>query len=101
MALAPKLALEEHALASKSRSATDVNNLPAAGPVRVVLVDDDDAVRNALRRVLEHRGYQVVACRSGAEALQQIALGGYEAMVSDVRMPGMNGLKLLRAVPEH
>lgn len=68
---------------------------------KVLLVDDDAAVRNALRRVLEHRGYNVFACSSGAEALEQLANGDYDAMVSDVRMPGMSGLKLLRAVREH
>ncbi|MEI9935960.1 MAG: EAL domain-containing response regulator [Pseudomonadota bacterium] len=68
---------------------------------KVLLVDDDDAVRNALRRVLEHRGYRVFTCSSGAEALEHLAAGGYDAMVSDVRMPGMSGLKLLRAVREH
>ncbi|HEX3853501.1 MAG TPA: EAL domain-containing response regulator [Polyangiaceae bacterium] len=68
---------------------------------RVLLVDDDEAVRNALRRVLEHRGYTVVSCGSGSEALEQLASGGYDAMVSDVRMPGMSGLRLLRCVREH
>ena len=68
---------------------------------KVLLVDDDSAVRNALRRVLEHRGYRVFACSSGGEALDQLAHGEYDAMVSDVRMPGMSGLKLLRAVREH
>jgi DNA-binding NtrC family response regulator len=67
----------------------------------VLVVDDDDAVRNALRRVLEHRGYQVVVSSSGGEALSRLAAGGYDAMVSDVRMPGMSGLDLLRAVREH
>jgi EAL domain-containing protein (putative c-di-GMP-specific phosphodiesterase class I)/CheY-like chemotaxis protein len=68
---------------------------------RVLLVDDDTAVRNALRRVLEHRGYRVVSCSSGGEALERLAGGGYDALVSDVRMPGMSGLGLLRAVREH
>lgn len=69
-------------------------------PARVLLVDDDHAVRNALRRVLEHRGYSVVSCSSGREALQRLASGGFDAMVSDVLMPGMGGLALLRAVRE-
>jgi EAL domain-containing protein (putative c-di-GMP-specific phosphodiesterase class I) len=68
---------------------------------KVLLVDDDTAVRNALRRVLERRGYRVFACSSGNEALEHLAVGGYDAMVSDVRMPGMSGLTLLRAVREH
>jgi EAL domain-containing protein (putative c-di-GMP-specific phosphodiesterase class I) len=73
----------------------------AATPTKVLLVDDDDAVRNAFSRVLQSRGYQVFPCRSGSEALERLSAGGYDAMVSDVRMPGMSGLKLLRAVREH
>ena len=84
---------------SGPRAAVDLRRLHAE--TKVLLVDDDDAVRNAIRRVLERRGYQVFACSSGAEALEHLALGGYDAMVSDVRMPGMSGLKLLRAVREH
>ena len=73
----------------------------AHSETKVLLVDDDDALRNALRRVLENRGYRVVAFSGGSEALAQVAAGGYDAMVSDVRMPGMSGLELLRAVREH
>jgi EAL domain-containing protein (putative c-di-GMP-specific phosphodiesterase class I) len=79
----------------------DARALSAATKTKVLLVDDDDAVRNAFRRVLESRGFQVFACQSGSEALERLASGGYDAMVSDVRMPGMSGLKLLRAVREH
>ena len=101
MAPAMKVALAERAPAPERGSAIDANKLRVASQTKVLLVDDDDAVRNALRRVLENRGYRVVACGSGSEALEQIAAGGYDAMVSDVRMPGMSGLKLLRAVREH
>ncbi|HEY3666039.1 MAG TPA: EAL domain-containing response regulator [Polyangiaceae bacterium] len=65
---------------------------------RVLLVDDDSAVRNALRRVLERRGYDVVTASSGVEALERLAAGGFDVLISDVRMPGMTGLGLLRAV---
>lgn len=71
-----------------------------ATSIRVLVVDDDDAVRNALRRVLQHRGYQVVASSSAADALSRLAADGFDTMVSDVRMPGMSGLGLLRAVRE-
>ena len=81
---------------SGPRASVDIRKLHSE--INVLLVDDDDAVRNVLRRVLEHRGYRVFTCSSGAEALEQVAAGGYDAMVSDVRMPGMSGLKLLRAV---
>ena len=79
----------------------DARALSAATKTKVLLVDDDDAVRNAFRRVLESRGYLVFPCRSGNEALERLSSGSFDAMVSDVRMPGMSGVKLLRAVREH
>jgi EAL domain-containing protein (putative c-di-GMP-specific phosphodiesterase class I) len=94
-------ALASAALSSAWGSATDLEARSAAAQTRVLLVDDDAAVRNALRRVLEHRGYRVISCSGGAEALERLAGGGYDAMVSDVRMPGMSGLSLLRAVREY
>lgn len=93
------MATAAQASISEARNSIDV--LPLHSETKVLLVDDDAAVRNALRRVLERRGYQVFACSSGTEALELLAAGGYDAMVSDVRMPGMSGLKLLRAVREH
>jgi len=92
------MAAERFASPGRS-SSVDVRTLHSE--TKVLLVDDDAAVRNALRRVLEHRGYRVFPCSSGGEALEQLANGGFDAMVSDVRMPGMSGLKLLRAVREH
>ncbi|HYP76360.1 MAG TPA: EAL domain-containing response regulator [Polyangiaceae bacterium] len=86
---------------AESAPDASVDALHLHSVTKVLLVDDDAAVRNALRRVLERRGYRVFACSSGSEALEHLALGGYDAMVSDVRMPGMSGLKLLRAVREH
>ncbi len=86
---------------SERLSPTDLGARAGAVETRVLLVDDDDAVRNVLRRVLENRGYNVVSCSSGSEALAELARGSYDAMVSDVRMPGMSGLFLLRSVREH
>lgn len=68
---------------------------------RILLVDDDTAVLNATRRVLERAGHLVVACSSGDEALVRLADEAFDVMVSDIQMPGTTGLKLLRAVREH
>jgi EAL domain-containing protein (putative c-di-GMP-specific phosphodiesterase class I) len=100
-ALRSEVTISERVGSPTLGSVVDAQRLTAATETKVLLVDDEDAVRNALRRILETRGYRVVACSSGSEALAKLALGGYDAMVSDVRMPGMNGLKLLRAVREH
>jgi EAL domain-containing protein (putative c-di-GMP-specific phosphodiesterase class I) len=96
-----EVAITERGASPRPGFVLDAKRLAATSETKVLLVDDDSAVRNALRRILETRGYRVLACANGGEALEQLALGGFDAMVSDVRMPGMNGLKLLRAVREH
>ncbi len=67
----------------------------------ILVVDDDAAVLKVTRRRLERQGHRVVACSSGREALEKLTRETFDAMVSDVRMPGMNGMELLRAVREH
>jgi EAL domain-containing protein (putative c-di-GMP-specific phosphodiesterase class I)/CheY-like chemotaxis protein len=75
--------------------------LSALPETRILLVDDDSAVRRVTQRCLERAGYQVAACSSGADALSTLARGAFDAMVSDVQMPGMTGVRLLRAIREH
>jgi two-component system response regulator AtoC len=65
---------------------------------RVLVVDDEAAVRFTLQEVLVERGHEVVACASGREALAQ--LDGVDAVVTDLTMPGMDGLALLAAIRE-
>jgi EAL domain-containing protein (putative c-di-GMP-specific phosphodiesterase class I) len=64
----------------------------------VLIVDDDRAVLKMTRKVLMRRGYRVVACSNGDEALLWLGRETFDCMVSDVQMPGINGLRLLRAV---
>ncbi|HTA89363.1 MAG TPA: EAL domain-containing protein [Polyangiaceae bacterium] len=73
----------------------------AALKKRVLLVDDDPKLLAATQRVLEGAGHHVVPCESGDAALAVLGAGAFDVMVSDVQMPGMTGLKLLRAVREH
>ena len=72
-----------------------VNPEPATGPTKVLVVDDEEGIRNALDRFLSRLGYQVVQASDGAEALVQQATARPEAMLSDIRMPGMAGVELV------
>jgi len=67
---------------------------------RVLVVDDDPALLEALPETirLRMRGTAVETCASAAPALQQIADVDYDAIVSDIKMPGMDGLALLAQV---
>ncbi len=66
---------------------------------RVLIVDDDPAVRNLVRAILEDLKYEVIAAEDGEQALQLLEAEptplNFKFFVLDVVMPGMNGLDLL------
>jgi two-component system, OmpR family, response regulator MprA len=66
--------------------------------VRVLVVDDDRAVREALRRALTLAGYEVQLAEDGESALEQIVRAVPEAVVLDVGLPGIDGLEVCRRV---
>jgi two-component system response regulator MprA len=70
---------------------------PEAAP-RVLVVDDDRAVRESLRRSLEFNGYDVSLAGDGAEALATIAGSSPDALVIDVMMPRLDGIETTRAL---
>ena len=70
----------------------------AATRPRVLVVDDDRAVRESLRRSLEFNGYDVSLACDGAEALAGIAGFGPDVVVMDVMMPRLDGLEATRAL---
>ena len=65
---------------------------------RVLVVDDDKAVRESLRRSLEFNGYDVVLASDGAEALATIGGLAPDVVVLDVMMPRLDGLETTRAL---
>ncbi len=64
----------------------------------ILIVDDDEDLRAALRRELTIAGYQCREAGTAVEALQMLARRPIDAIVSDFEMPGMNGLDLLQRV---
>jgi response regulator RpfG family c-di-GMP phosphodiesterase len=67
-----------------------------APPLRVLAVDDEPNILSALRRTLRGRGYDVQVAEGGTEALAKLAHESFDAIISDMRMPGMNGAEFLR-----
>jgi DNA-binding NtrC family response regulator len=61
----------------------------------VLVVDDEEGIRQALDRFLSRLGYKVLQAASGAEALDRQAAGQPQAMLSDIRMPNMSGVELV------
>jgi two-component system response regulator HydG len=65
---------------------------------RALVVDDDSSVRYTVRGFLEHAKLQVDEAVDGVEALERIESGGYDLVVTDIQMPRMDGLELLKKV---
>jgi CheY-like chemotaxis protein len=66
----------------------------------VLVVEDEVDIRETLAEILEVAGYDVDAVASGTEAIAQLERRAYDVIVSDLRMPGMNGMDLFRRVRE-
>src|SRR5438876_8777049 len=64
----------------------------------VLVVDDEDGIRQALTRFLSRLGYHVQAAANATEALQQLATHHPQAMLCDIRMPETSGVELLPKV---
>ena len=64
--------------------------------VRILVVDDDRAVRESLRRSLSFNGYSVELAQDGVEALEAISADRPDALVLDVMMPRLDGLEVCR-----
>jgi len=65
---------------------------------RVLLVDDEPAIARSLARILGAAGHVVSTARSGKEAVTLLASSTFDVILSDIRMPGMDGLTLLREI---
>ena len=63
--------------------------------VRVLVVDDEETVRNLLQRILAEAGYQVTTAADAKEAWYKVSLGEVEVVLLDVLMPEMSGMELL------
>ncbi len=76
--------------------------MPAVGPTpalgRVLVVDDEPEIAALIRDMLEHAGYEVATAASGAMALELLGTAHFDAIVSDLRMPDMDGAGLWREV---
>jgi two-component system, OmpR family, KDP operon response regulator KdpE len=66
--------------------------------IRVLVVDDEPAIRRALRPPLVELGFQVTEASRGEEALQVLRAGTYDVVLLDINMPGIGGIETLRRI---
>jgi len=61
----------------------------------ILLADDEDTLRKNLAQVLPEEGFDVIACRDGTEALRALKTSAVDAIITDLRMPGISGMELI------
>lgn len=67
---------------------------------KILVVDDEAEIRNLLKRMLARKDYEVTLCSSGEEALETLQSAVPDVILTDVQMPGISGLDLIRFVSE-
>jgi len=65
-------------------------------PEKLLIVDDEKRVRESMVRLLRRKGYNAEVAESGTEALEKIRSESFDLLVVDIKMPGMDGLEMLR-----
>ena len=65
---------------------------------RILVVDDEAVIREALRRILEGDGHEVTSVSSGHAALEKIQDESFTLVITDLKMPGMNGIEVLKSI---
>lgn len=95
--------------AGQSQRLRVADPIPSSSPARtwrasravVLVVDDDPTMLRSLERPLVELGFDVVTARDGAQAVERVSERGFDVIVSDIGMPGMDGIQLLREIREH
>src|SRR5439155_1068197 len=66
-------------------------------PATLLIADDDPGLRESLERTLTREGYRVILASDGRGALERLQGGGIDLVVTDLKMPGLTGIEVLRA----
>ncbi|RAU83051.1 sigma-54-dependent transcriptional regulator [Pontibacter arcticus] len=67
---------------------------------KILIVDDERAIRSTLKEILEFEGYAVDEAEDGARGLDQLGKSKYDVVLCDIKMPGMDGIELLEKAME-
>lgn len=69
---------------------------------KILLAEDDEAVREFVRRALSYRGHEITAVDDGTRALEALEAAHFDLLLTDIVMPGMDGIALaLKVTKEH
>lgn len=65
---------------------------------RILIVDDEKAIRDGLHKILEGEGYQTQLCHNGYAAVEKLQAIDFDLVITDLKMPGMDGMEVLNAI---
>jgi DNA-binding response OmpR family regulator len=65
---------------------------------RIIVIDDQEYIRRVVRRALEREGHQVLDASDGEMGLQMLARHGADVVITDIFMPGLDGILTLRRI---
>ena len=87
--------------ARDSNSGSRDSSSGVVGPSSVLLVDDDPSVLRSVGRLLRQRRYALTTASNGADAVKLVRERAFDVVLSDIAMPNMDGIQLLREIREH
>lgn len=67
---------------------------------RILIVDDEESIRETLKEILDYEGYEIEEAKDGEEALGKIKKFNYDAVLADIKMPKLDGIELLEKSKE-
>ena len=82
--------------ASRPATATTPRHTPPTGRPRILVVDDEESIRDLLSKTLALADYEVDLAPDGRTALDRLRLIQYDLLITDLRMPGVDGLTVIR-----
>lgn len=68
--------------------------------MKILIVDDERSIRNAMKDILEYEGHELFLAENAEQALQMVGEQNFEAIFCDIKMPGMDGIELLEKLGE-
>ncbi|XHH10057.1 MAG: response regulator [Candidatus Bathyarchaeia archaeon] len=69
-------------------------------PIKIIIIDDDQALQRVFTRILQKEGYQVETAETGSESIEKIRKNNFDVALIDMKLPDINGLDLLPLLKE-
>ena len=69
--------------------------------MKILLVDDNKFIRDSFSEKLKNYKYEVISAKDGEEAIDKIADGNFDVVITDIRMPKVNGIEVLKFIKKN